>query len=58
MTRQSENYHAANIQTIREHIRNLMESAYNTKYHYSIISNTRNYDIKDWPKHAQFTPAD
>ena len=77
MTRQSENYttqpirklhHTANVQTIRDHIRNAMESVY-TKQHYPIIRNTGNYDMNNMqfetktelPKHfipAQFTPAD
>ena len=48
-------------------IRNSMESAYNNKYHDSIIRNTGNYDInnmsvevkiKTLSIHVQFTPAD
>ena len=35
------------LHSIREHIRNSMESVYNTKYHYSKIRNTGNYDINN-----------
>lgn len=64
VTRQSENY---TMHAIQKYVRNSMESAYNNKYHDSIIRNTGNYDInnmsvevkiKTLSIHVQFTPAD